>query len=82
MTPQTTCLVAISAVLLSGGSCPAVPSPVQGAAFSRKVYQPKPLPRFAELRDKLPAPLFNDKPEWVAMYWLSLIHISEPTRPY
>ena len=41
----------------------------QGGAFAKKTYQPHPLPQFAELRDKLPAPVFGENPEWVTMYW-------------
>ncbi len=39
--------------------------------FSKKSYPPAPLPRFAELRDRLPSPVFGERPEWVSMYWKS-----------
>ncbi len=45
------------------------PVPAQGGAFAKKTYQPHPLPQFAALRDKLPAPVFGENPEWVTMYW-------------
>ena len=67
--------LATSAALLACALClPATavaetPTPAQGAAFSKKVYQQKPLPQFAEVRDQLPAPVFSEKPEWVTMYW-------------
>lgn len=65
--------VTLAAALLSGGLCPGAPAvapaPVQGAAFARKTYEPAPLPQFAALRDKLPAPVCAEKPEWVTMYW-------------
>ena len=41
----------------------------QGRYFAKKEYAPQPLPRFADLRDRLPAPIFDDQPEWVRMYW-------------
>ncbi len=30
---------------------------------------PATLPRFATLRDRLPAPIFSERPDWVALYW-------------
>lgn len=32
-------------------------------------FEPQPLPRFADLRDRLPAPVFDEQPDWVRMYW-------------
>ncbi len=43
----------------------------RGIYFSKKSYQPAPLPRFAEMRDRLPSPVFGERPEWVSMYWKS-----------
>jgi hypothetical protein len=41
----------------------------QGRYFAKKEYVPRPLPKFAELRDQLPSPIYDEKPEWVRMYW-------------
>lgn len=40
-----------------------------GAFFPKKEYRPHPLPTFAGLRDELPAPIYDEKPAWIAMYW-------------
>jgi glycogen debranching enzyme len=37
--------------------------------FGGKSCQPKPRPRFADTRDLLPAPIYDEQPEWVRMYW-------------
>ncbi len=71
---KTPLLLAIPALalcpplLLRADGAPA-PESAQGAYFAKKEYQPQPLPRFADLRDQLPAPLYEDKPEWIALYW-------------
>jgi len=41
----------------------------QGLYFARKQYQPQPLPRYESTRDKLPAPVHDENPDWVRMYW-------------
>lgn len=43
--------------------------PAQGMYFSKKQYAPKPLPKFAESKDKLPSPIYDDNPLYVEMYW-------------
>ncbi len=40
-----------------------------GQFFAKKTYTPQPLPKFAEARDALPAPIYDERPEWVEMYW-------------
>jgi hypothetical protein len=45
--------------------------PVQGQYFAKKEYQPAPLPKFEETKDKLPAPIFDENPVWIKMYWKS-----------
>jgi len=40
-----------------------------GAYFPTKKYAPHPLPRFADMRDQLPAPILDEKPQYLAMYW-------------
>ncbi len=47
------------------------PGVARGMYFSKKSYQPAPLPRFVEMRDRLPSPVFEERPEWVSMYWKS-----------
>jgi hypothetical protein len=42
-----------------------------GAYFPKAEYRPHPLPTFAELRDRLPAPIYDEQAEWIAMYWKS-----------
>jgi hypothetical protein len=44
-------------------------APPQGVYFSKKAYTPAPLPVFAEARLKLPAPIVDDEPRLVEMYW-------------
>jgi hypothetical protein len=41
----------------------------RGEYFSKKKYVPESLPKFADTRDKLPAPIIDGHPEWVEMYW-------------
>ena len=45
------------------------PEAAQGCFFTKKQYVPSPLPKFDELRGELPSPIFDEKPEWVQMYW-------------
>jgi hypothetical protein len=41
----------------------------QGIYFAKKQYEPRPLPVFATTRDKLPAPIFDEDPNYVKCYW-------------
>lgn len=41
----------------------------RGQYFARKDYVPKPLPKFAEARSKLPSPIFDEDPACVELYW-------------
>jgi hypothetical protein len=43
--------------------------PPQGIYFAKKEYVPHPLPTFAETRDKLPGPIYDENPLYVQMYW-------------
>ena len=43
--------------------------PTQGMYFAKKQYVPKPLPKFAEAKDKLPSPIYDESPLYVQMYW-------------
>ncbi len=45
------------------------PAPPLGAYFAKKSYSPQPLPQFAALRDQLPAPICDDHPLWIQVYW-------------
>lgn len=55
-----------------------------GSYFAKKSYTPEPLPTFAEVRDKLPNPVLDGRPELVAMYWkcweLAYQHLRQPTK--
>jgi hypothetical protein len=41
----------------------------QGMYFSKKTYQPQSLPTFLDTKDLLPAPVYDEKPLWIEMYW-------------
>jgi len=41
----------------------------QGIYFSKKAYQPNPLPEFNETKNLLPAPIYDENPFWIEMYW-------------
>lgn len=41
----------------------------QGIYFSKKKYEPHPLPKFEETKNLLPAPIFDENPFWVEAYW-------------
>jgi predicted esterase/tetratricopeptide (TPR) repeat protein len=47
----------------AGGEAP------QGMYFAKKAYQPAPLPKFAETKDRLPSPIYDENPLYVRMYW-------------
>jgi hypothetical protein len=40
-----------------------------GRYFAKKAYQPGPLPTFGEMRDRLPEPVYDSRPDWIALYW-------------
>jgi hypothetical protein len=41
----------------------------RGHYFEKKNYTPKPLPKFEEMREQLPSPVFEDNPVLVKLYW-------------
>lgn len=41
----------------------------QGIYFSKKVYQPHPLPKFDETKNLLPSPIYDENPLYLNMYW-------------
>ncbi|RIJ50826.1 alpha,alpha-trehalase [Maribellus luteus] len=43
--------------------------PEGGVFFSKKEYQSCPLPNFAESREKMPSPVFEENTEWGELYW-------------
>jgi hypothetical protein len=54
--------------LISTVAAAEVESP-QGMYFAKKAYEPKPLPTFSEMKDRLPGPIYDENPTYVAMYW-------------
>ncbi len=45
------------------------PEGPQGQYFAKKKYVPQPLPEFSQIKDKLPAPIYDEDPLFVEMYW-------------
>jgi glycogen debranching enzyme len=41
----------------------------RGVYFAKKRYEPAPLPAFAGIRERLPEPIYDTKPGWIATYW-------------
>jgi hypothetical protein len=50
-------------------NCPAQENATQGIYFSKKRYDPKPLPTFENTRNKLPSPVFEEDKTFVNAYW-------------
>lgn len=54
----------------------------RGVYFSKKNYSGQRIPSFAEDKDKLPAPVLEDNPEYVDLYWkaweLAFTHFKKP----
>lgn len=46
-------------------------SEVQGIYFSKKTYEPRPLPKFDDTKDLLPNPIYDENPLWIETYWAS-----------
>lgn len=64
------CILALLAILLGDPVLRSVRAePSQGEFFAKKKYVPKPLPTFAETRDQLPGPIYDENPLFVEMYW-------------
>ena len=40
-------------------------SEVQGIYFSKKTYEPRPLPKFDDTKDLLPNPIYDENPLWI-----------------
>jgi Trehalase len=45
------------------------PASEQGIFYEKKAYVPTPLPRYEDVKGRLPSPIYDDKPEWVETYW-------------
>ena len=41
----------------------------QGVFFGKKRYVPEPLPVFESTQEKLPSPIYDEDPAYVACYW-------------
>ncbi len=41
----------------------------QGLYFSKRKYEPHPLPKYEETRNLLPGPIYDENPVWVEAYW-------------
>jgi Neutral trehalase len=41
----------------------------RGMYFDKKTYEDSPLPSFEEVQDKLPQPIFEDRPDYLECYW-------------
>lgn len=56
----------------------------RGRYFARKRYRPEPIPAFRRTRSRLPSPILDANPEWVAMYWraweLAFDHLKKPPK--
>ncbi len=63
--PATACLFALIASTAIAQAEP------QGMYFAKKAYQPASLPKFGAVKNKLPAPIFDENPLWLKMYWKS-----------
>ena len=56
-------------IMGSSALLPVRAQPAQGMYFAKKQYVPKPLPKFAETKGKLPSPIYDENPLYVQMYW-------------
>ncbi len=41
----------------------------RGLYFAKKVYKNSPLPNYETIKEALPSPIIETKPEWIDMYW-------------
>jgi hypothetical protein len=64
-------LAGLAAAALSGVavSPAAAAEPTQGLYFEKKAYTPAPLPKYADTKPRLPSPIYDENPLYVAMYW-------------
>ena len=59
----------LTALGLGAGTTSALAQPGQGRYFAKKQYDARPLPKFDETRARLPAPIYEENPLFVQMYW-------------
>lgn len=56
----------------------------RGKYFAKKAYSPKPLPKYADTKGKLPNPIYDEDPACVDMYWkaweLAFRNFHEPAK--
>ena len=62
-------MLATACVAATLMALPVLAEPPQGMYFAKKEYVAHPLPTFAETRDKLPNPIYDEEPMYVRMYW-------------
>jgi len=85
----------IAAIIANKGPTPLVtvncgPPPIltdeqirnRGKYFPKKSYVPEPLPIYQEVKDRLPSPIYDEHPDYVACYWkaweLAFQHFRKP----
>jgi hypothetical protein len=62
-------LTCLGILLLGCVTTGAIGAEGQGMYFAKKAYVPTPLPKFAETKDQLPSPIYDENPRLVRMYW-------------
>jgi len=67
MRPFVTLCAAAIALFVSSLPLFAV-EPPQGQYFAKKAYVPQPLPRYAQIKDQLPSPIYDENPLYVRVY--------------
>jgi Trehalase len=50
---------------------PAAATEEMGKYYPKKRYDPIPLPQLQLMRPQLPSPIYESRPDWIAMYWKS-----------
>ena len=45
------------------------PNSTPGIYFTKKSYQTEPLPDYESVKQRLPAPIYDEKPAWIKTYW-------------
>jgi hypothetical protein len=68
MKKTRTTLLLLSIILVADNTMAQIVD-AQGIFFSKKAYQPHPLPKYETTKPQLPSPVFDEKPLWVETYW-------------
>jgi len=77
-------IIALAPALIShhSNAADAIAEPKPGMYFSKKEYVAEPLPKFKDVKDRLPEPILPARPTWTAMYWkcweLAFSHLRQP----